>query len=71
MPQTMRVPQFPIRLIFDDGDSRSVASAEALLESVQSIDSTDPRSGVWIRDALDRTVRLRMRSGDVELFDVI
>lgn len=71
MPERTTAPQFPIRLIFDDGDSQSIASPDALLQIVQSIDSTDPRSGVWIRDALDRTVILRMRGGDVELFDVI
>lgn len=54
-------PEFPIRLIFDDGECTVVASPEELMETIDSIDSGEGR--VWIRDAFDRTVTLRMRGG--------
>jgi hypothetical protein len=58
-------PEFPIRVITDDGQCEVIDSPE-LLTRVDSLDSTDPANRVWIRDAFDRTVRLRMRSGVVE-----
>ena len=57
-------PEFPIRLIFDDGECVSISSPEELMETVDSIDSSD--GSVWARDALDRTVMLRMRGGAIE-----
>ena len=63
-------PEFPIRVITDDGECEVIDSPEELLERIDSIDSVDPEARVWIRDALDRTVRLRMRSGMVEVFEV-
>jgi hypothetical protein len=59
-------PEFPIRIISDDGDCEVVESPEELLTSVDSLDSTDPAARIWVRDAYDRTVRLRMRGGIVE-----
>ena len=61
-------PEFPIRLIFDDGESIDIESPEELLERIDTIDSAE--GGVWVRDALDRTVVLRMRGGFVELLEV-
>ncbi len=66
----MDSPEFPIRIIFDDGEVQEIASAEELMEEVDTIDSTDPGNRVWIRDERDRTVRLRMRGGIVEIFEV-
>jgi hypothetical protein len=63
-------PEFPIRIIFDDGDVEVIESPEELLARVDSIDSTDPSSRIWIRDVYDRTVRVKMRGGFVELFEV-
>ena len=63
-------PEFPIRIIFDDGEVVEIASPEELLETVESLDATAPGARVWVRDALDRTVRLRMRNGAVEVFEV-
>lgn len=63
-------PEFPIRIISDDGDCEVIDSPEELLASVDSIDSTDPAARIWVRDAYDRTVRLKMRGGFVELFAV-
>ena len=63
-------PEFPIRVITDDGECDVIDSPEEMLERIDSIDSASPDARVWIRDALDRTVRLRMRSGMVELFEV-
>ena len=64
-------PDFPLRIIFDDGECVTVASPEELLERFDSIDAGDPAGKVWIRDGLDRTVRLRMRGGLVEVFEVV
>ena len=63
-------PDFPLRIIFDDGETVVIASPEELITEIDTIDSTDPRNRVWIRDALDHTVRLRMRGGMVELIEV-
>lgn len=60
-------PEFPIRIITDDGECEVIDSPEELIARVDSLDSTDPAFRVWVRDALDRTVRLRMRSGTVEV----
>jgi hypothetical protein len=59
-------PEFPIRVITDDGQCEVIDSPDELLARVDSLDSTDPAGRVWIRDAFDRTVRLRMRNGIVE-----
>ena len=59
-------PEFPIRVITDDGECEVIDSPEELIARVDSLDSTDPAARVWVRDALDRTVRLRMRGGTVE-----
>jgi hypothetical protein len=64
-------PEFPLRLIFDDGECVVIDSPEALLEEIPSIDSGDPRSSVWIRDALDRSVQLRVRNGVIEVLELI
>jgi hypothetical protein len=63
-------PDFPIRIIFDDGEVQELADADALMEAIDTIDSTDPGNRIWIRDGRDRTVRLRMRGGMVEIFEV-
>ena len=63
-------PEFPLRIITDDGECQVVDTPEALLESLDSIDSTDPANRVWVRDVLDRTVRLRMVGGVVEVLEL-
>jgi hypothetical protein len=63
-------PDFPLRIIFDDGETHVIGSPEELIAEFDTIDSTDPRNRVWIRDVNDRTVRLRMRGGMVELIEV-
>ncbi|HEX2059537.1 MAG TPA: hypothetical protein VHK90_02250 [Thermoanaerobaculia bacterium] len=63
-------PEFPIRIISDDGHCEVIDSPEELMARVDSLDSTDPRNRVWVRDAYDRTVRIRMRGGLVEMLDV-
>jgi hypothetical protein len=60
-------PEFPIRVITDDGECEVIDSPEELIVRVDSLDSTDPANRVWVRDALDRTVSVRMRAGEVEL----
>ena len=57
-------PEFPIRILFDDGDCEVLDSPEELMERVNDLDSEDPR--VWVRDAWDRTVTIRVRGGIVE-----
>jgi len=65
----MSSPEFPIRVIFDDGEVDEIGSSEELLERIDAIDSMDLGNRIWIRDANDRTVRLRMQSGMVEVFE--
>lgn len=64
-------PEFPIRIITDDGECEVIDSPEELMSRVDSLDSTDPRGRVWVRDAYDRTVRVRMRGGMVEVLEVV
>jgi hypothetical protein len=67
----MATPEFPLRVIFDDGEVEEIESADELMERVDAIDSTDPGNRIWIRDVLDRTVLLRMRNGMVEVFEAV
>ncbi len=61
------IPEFPIRILFDDGEVIEIEAPEAISEVLVSFDSDDPR--VWVRDALDRTVTLRLRNGSVEVLE--
>ncbi|MBV9497635.1 MAG: hypothetical protein JOZ54_25600 [Acidobacteria bacterium] len=61
-------PEFPIRAIFDDGESVEIADPDALLELFHDLDSAD--ATVWVRDALDRNVRVLVRGGAVEVLEV-
>ena len=63
-------PEFPIRIITDDGECEVIQSADELMSRVDSVDSTDPRGRVWVRDAYDRTVRMRMRGGIVDVLEI-
>ncbi len=38
-------PEFPIRILFDDGEVVEIDSPEAIAEAVHSLDSDDPKSG--------------------------
>lgn len=64
-------PEFPIRIITDDGECEVIDTPEALMTSVDSIDSTDASTRIWVRDAYDRTVRIRVRGGLVEVLEVV
>ena len=64
-------PDFPIRIIFDDGEVQEIADADALMETIDAIDSTNRDNRIWIRDAEDRTVLMRIRSGIVEMFETV
>jgi hypothetical protein len=62
-------PEFPIRIITDDGDCEVIDSPEELMARVHDLDSSHPK--VWVRDAYDRTVRIRTRGGMIEEFEAI
>lgn len=62
-------PEFPIRILFDDGEVLVIETAEEIEDAIDSIDSDDPH--VWVRDALDRNVRLRVLNGSVEVLSVL
>jgi hypothetical protein len=47
-----------------------IDSPEELMQRIDSIDSVDPAYRLWVRDALDRTVRIRMRGGIIDELDV-
>jgi len=61
-------PEFPIRIITDDGECEVVDSSDDLMARVHDLDSADPK--VWVRDAYDRTVNVRVRGGMVEVFSL-
>ncbi|HYC62793.1 MAG TPA: hypothetical protein VEK79_24845 [Thermoanaerobaculia bacterium] len=63
-------PEFPIRVITDDGECEVIDSPDELLARIDNLDSTDTANRVWVRDALDRTVLIRMRGGLVEVLRV-
>jgi len=60
-------PEFPIRIITDDGECEVIDSPEELMARLHDLDSEHPR--VWVRDAYDRTVHVRVRGGMVERFE--
>ena len=62
-------PEFPLRIITDDGECEVIDSPDDLLTAIDSIDSTDPAARIWVRDAYDRTVRLKMRGGAIEVLE--
>ena len=62
-------PEFPIRIITDDGECEVIDSPDDLLTRIDAIDSTDAAARVWVRDAEDRTVRIRMRGGMIEVLE--
>ena len=64
-------PEFPIRIITDEGDCEVIDSPEQLIAQVDALDSTDPGNRVWVRDALDRTVKIRVRGGMVEVLEAV
>ena len=64
-------PEFPIRIITDDGECEVIDSPEELMGRVDSLDSTHPGARVWVRDVYDRTVKIRMRGGIVEVLSVV
>lgn len=63
-------PEFPIRIISDDGECTLIETPDELMTSIDSLDSTAPDGRIWVRDALDRTVLLRMRGGVVEALEL-
>jgi hypothetical protein len=56
-------PEFPIRILFDDGDSTIVDEPDDLFSHFNSIDSADPT--IAVRDSRDRNVRILMTGGEV------
>ena len=62
-------PEFPIRIITDEGECEVIDSPDDLIQRIESIDSGDPR--IWVRDAEDRNVRLVMRNGTVEALEIL
>jgi hypothetical protein len=61
-------PEFPIRILTDDGECEVIDSPEELMARLHDFDSGDPR--VWVRDAYDRTVDVVVRGGMVALFQL-
>ena len=57
-------PEFPIRILFDDGDSTIVDQPNDLFSHFNSIDSNDPT--IAVRDNRDRNVRVLMSGGEVK-----
>jgi hypothetical protein len=64
-PLRDEAPKFPLRVIFDDGDSITIEGPEELFDLPQPFDSADPETGVIVRDDDDRNVRLAMAGGEI------
>lgn len=63
-------PAFPIRIILEEGEMIEVAKPDDLFDHFQNFDTTAPEQKAWIRDQLDRSVRLRMSGGEVHELSV-
>ena len=61
-------PEFPIRILFDDGEVIVIDTPDEIANAIDTLDSRDPR--VWVRDAVDRNVVLVVRNGMVEVLRV-
>ena len=61
-------PEFPIRVITDDGACEVIDSPDELMRRVESRDSRS-RKPIWVGTP-DRTVLIRMRGGMVEVLEV-
>jgi hypothetical protein len=57
-------PEFPLRLIWSDGEVDLIEEPEELVDAVEE------RDRVWIRDAFDRTVDVAIRDGFLIRFHV-
>lgn len=66
----MNAPEFPLRVIYDDGEVVTIDTPDDLFSHFTSVDSLDPAARLWIRDTDDRTVRLVMRNGIVEKLEI-
>jgi hypothetical protein len=64
-------PVFPLRIIFEDGELVEIEEADQLFDHFTVIDSTDPASGVIIRDQLDRIVKLIINGEQVQLLEAV
>jgi hypothetical protein len=64
-------PEFPLRIIHDDGEVVEIASPEALMLQVDTIDTRLEADHLWIRDVYDQTVQLVMRGGMIVEFEVV
>jgi hypothetical protein len=63
-------PQFPLRIIYDDGQMEVIDSPDDLVRRIDTLDTTIDRSHVWVRDELGRTVNVRVVGGEVQLFEL-
>ena len=68
MDDREQAPQFPIRIIFDDGACEFIDTPDDLHAKLYSFDSADPK--IWIRDNDDRTVKLHMMEGQIRVLRV-
>ena len=64
-------PQFPLRIIYDDGQMEVVDTPDDLVRRVDTLDTTVDRTHLWVRDDLGRTVSIRVVGGEVEHFEVV
>lgn len=61
-------PEFPLRVIWSDGEVEVIEEPEALIDRFPSFDAVRERNAVWIRDASDRTVDVATRDGQLIRF---
>jgi hypothetical protein len=63
-------PQFPLRIIYDDGEAVVIEEPEQLFDHFHTVDTTLASRHLWIRDDEGRTVHLRMNDGIIERLEV-
>ena len=64
-------PQFPLRIIYDDGQMEVVDTPDDLVRRVDTLDTTVDNGRLWVRDDMGRTVSIRVVGGEVEHFEVV
>ncbi|MGA7615736.1 MAG: hypothetical protein WBX15_11225 [Thermoanaerobaculia bacterium] len=63
------IPQFPIAIVFEDGDCQIYDSPDDLQNRLDCIDTTLADNRIWIRDNMGRAVLLRMIGGEIYHFE--
>jgi len=64
-------PEFPLKVIFDDGDEWILNTVEEVEGSLEWFDSDEPEEEATILDKLNRPVRLKVQGLRLSVFELI